>query len=91
MADKSMYEEMGKDMEGSRSEEAGESPDEEAKEASDLDEEFKMHAEKAGMDTPEKMDAFKLAIERCVELREQEAYGPGKDEGHDANSDDMEI
>lgn len=92
MADKSMYEEMGHDMaEGTDGEEAAESDEEEAKEAADLDEEFKMHAEKAGMDTPEKMEAFKMAIERCVELREEKAYSPSKDDTGEANPDDMEI
>lgn len=88
----SMYEEMGNDMaEGSDPEEASESDADEAKEAADLDEEFKMHAEKAGMDTPEKMEAFKMAIERCVELRENESYGKGNEGDTGEDGQDAEI
>lgn len=66
-----MYEEMNTDMGDSMDEEA---PASEQAEADGLDEEFRMHAEKAGMDTPEKMEAFKLAIERCVGLQQEKSY-----------------
>jgi len=45
----------------------------ETEEATELDDEFAMHAEEAGF-TGEKAKALKLAIERCVALKEAGDY-----------------
>lgn len=69
----SMYDEMP--LEGDADED-GDSAEAEADEPAGLDEQFEMHAKDAGFDSPEKAEALKMAIERCVELREQKMYEP---------------
>lgn len=53
-------------------------------EAAGLDEEFLMHAENAGLDAAQ-AEALKLAIERCITLREEGSY----DVEEDMLDDDM--
>ncbi len=84
-ADPKMYDDMALEEEG---ESADEEDAEKAAGAEDLDETFKMHAEAAGMDTPEKMEAFKMAIERCVDLRDEKAYGPSEEPTADEDTDE---
>ena len=70
-----------------------ETPEEETAEAetgdAGLDAQFEMHAKDAGMNTPEKVEAFKAAIERCVTLREENMYG--EDMGTEEADEDAEI
>jgi hypothetical protein len=88
VADAKMYDEMELDEEAPESEET--EADEVEAGADDLDETFKLHAEAAGMNTPAKLEAFKMAIERCVELREQNAYVPDEAEGDVDVEDELE-
>jgi hypothetical protein len=51
-----------------------------------------MHAKDAGMKTPEQIEAFKAAIERCVTLREESMYAKDvASEELDLEGDDTEI
>lgn len=79
----SMYDEMNSDS-GEDDAPASERMEVGDQHADEIDPEFEMHAKTLGFDTPEKAEALKMAIERCVDLREQKAYEPGKaseDEG----------
>lgn len=85
MADSSMYDEMDLETE--------EEPVEaEEAETEGLDAQFEMHAKDAGMKTPEQIEAFKAAIERCVTLREESMYAKDvASEELDLEGDDTEI
>jgi hypothetical protein len=89
MPEDTMYDEMALDEEAPESDEP--EADETEAGAEDLDETFKLHAEAAGMNTPAKLEAFKMAIERCVELREQNAYTPDEGDADVEDEADLEI
>jgi hypothetical protein len=78
-----MYDEMALDEADA---EEPESEADEAAEGEEIDEDFRLAAEAAGMKTPAQVEGFKRAIERCVELREQKAYAP-EEEIEDADAD----
>jgi len=85
VADPRMYDEMALDEDEDIAAEAEPTEDEGGEE---IDEDFRLAAEAAGMNTPAKVEAFKRAVERCVELREQSAYVPEEEE---AEADDAEV
>ncbi len=74
----SMYEQMNADDgdTGPDSEPPG-APDDKGGE--ELDPEFEMHAKGAGL-SAEQAGHLKMAIERCVDLREQNGYSGGHDD-----------
>lgn len=78
----SMYEDMADEM---ASEEDMDTDADVAveEESAGIDPEFEMHAKVLGFDTPEKMESFKMAIERCVDLRDQGGYEPAEGEEED--------
>ena len=85
VADPRMYDEMALDEDEDIAVEAEPTEDEGGEE---IDEDFRLAAEAAGMNTPAKVEAFKRAVERCVELREQSVYVPEEEE---AEADDAEV
>jgi hypothetical protein len=87
VADPKMYDEMTLDE--AEAEDTAETEVDEAAEGESVDEDFRLAAEAAGMNTPVKVEAFKRAIERCVELNAQEAYVPEEEEIEP--EDDLEV
>ena len=87
VADAKMYDEMNLD-EADADESTDEVEVDEAAEGEEIDEDFRLAAEAAGMNTPAKVEAFKRAVERCVELQAQNAYVP---EEEPIEADDAEI
>ena len=88
VADPKMYDEMALDEADADLDEADETAADEADTGEEIDEDFRLAAEAAGMNTPAKVEAFKRAVERCVELREQTAYAPEEEE---PEADDAEV
>ncbi len=86
-ADPTMYDEMALDEADLDTDEADETEADEADTGEEIDEDFRLAAEAAGMNTPAKVEAFKRAVERCVELREQSAYVPEEGEIEDVEAD----
>jgi len=86
MAAESMYDEMPL---GDEMDDDGDTAADEKDEPEALDEQFEMHAKDAGFDSPEKAQALKMAIERCVELREQKSYEPEAGEGDEAEEPEV--
>jgi hypothetical protein len=88
VADPKMYDEMALDEADADPDEADETAADEADTGDEIDEDFRLAAEAAGMTTPAKVEAFKRAIERCVELRDQNAYVPEEGE---TETDDVDL
>ena len=86
VADPKMYDEMALDEADAEVDEV--EVDEAAEGGEDIDEDFRLAAEAAGMNTPAKVEAFKRAVERCVELQAQNAYVPEEDE---VEADDFDV
>lgn len=61
--------------------------DEEDGDGAGLDEEFLMHAKDAGL-TEAQAKSMRLAIERCVELRDQGDYGADEPDADDMPDDE---
>jgi hypothetical protein len=84
-----MYDEMALDEADLDPDEADETEADEADAGEEMDEDFRLAAEAAGMTTPAKVEAFKRAIERCVELREQNSYAVEPEA--DVEAEDVEV
>lgn len=78
VADAKMYDEMNLDEADADADDA--EVEEAAEGGEEIDEDFRLAAEAAGMNTPAKVEAFKRAVERCVELQAQQAYVPEDEE-----------
>lgn len=56
----------------------------------EIDAEFAMHAAKLGFTTPEQQKAFKSAIERCADLKEEGSYDEEMPDAMAGEEDDLE-